>query len=294
MKTLKSIHLKSVLFTVAITAMTPCLTPAQANDAIQVDKAKAAMTTNAPAGGQTLAQKAQNPVASLISVPIQNNFNFGVGPTDGVQYQTLWEPVVPMQLNKDWNLINRAIIPVPVYQPRVSGTQGSTWGIGDINYEAFISPAKPGKLIWGVGPIFSFPTASSDILGSGKWSAGPTVVVLTMPGHFVLGSLFSQSWSFAGDSDRAGVSLGSWQYFINYNIPNGKGWYLSSSPTMTANWNAPGRNQFTVPVGAGVGKIFKIGKQPMNAKIQAFGFPVRPEGGPEWGLQFQLTFLFPK
>jgi hypothetical protein len=250
--------------------------------------------TEASGDTRSLAKAAQNPVANMISVPIQNNFNFGVGPTDGVQYNTLWQPVYPISLTEDWNLINRAIIPVPMYQPRVSSSQGSTWGIGDIQYEAFISPANPGKVIWAVGPYLSFPSASSDVLGTGKWSAGPAVVALTMPGHWVFGALASQLWSFAGDDDRSNVSFGTLQYFINYNIPNGKGWYLTSSPTMTANWNAAGSQQFTVPVGGGVGKIFKIGKQSMNAKIQAFGYPVKPDGGPDWGLQFQLTFLFPQ
>lgn len=241
----------------------------------------------------SLAKQSQNPIASLISVPFQNNFNFGVGLDNDVQYNTLIQPVIPVKINEDWNLINRTIIPI-MYQPRMSETVGSAWGLGDIQYQGYISPAKASKITWGAGPVMTLPSATSSALGAGKFSAGAGLVALTMPGNWVIGVLANNVWSVAGSGNRGNVNLMTLQYFVNYNIPKSKGWYLSSAPVMTANWNAPDGQSWTVPVGGGVGKIFKIGKQPFNAKIQFFAYPAKPVNGPDWGLQFQLTVLFPK
>ena len=236
-----------------------------------------------------LAKKSQNPVSDLISVPVQGNFNFGL-PGDDAQFINLIQPVVPQSLNDDWNWIHRGIIPVPMYQPGID----STWGLGDIQYEGFLSPANPGSLIWGVGPYLSFPTATGSVLGSEKFSAGPAVVLLTMPGNWVIGGLATHLWSYAGDSDRSDVNLTSFQYFLNYNIPDSGGWYLTSAPTMTFNWEAPSGERTTVPLGGGIGRVFKLGEQHLNAKAQFFGYADAPTGGPDWSFQFQLTFLFPQ
>jgi hypothetical protein len=128
-------------------------------------------------------------------------------------------------------------------------------------------------------------------LGSDKWGAGPSVVILTMPGQWVIGSLLSNVWSFAGSGDQD-INLFTWQYFVNYNLPGG--WYLPSSPIITANWEADSDNRWTIPFGGGVGKIFKIGKQSMNALVQAFYNVKRPDFGSDWTLRLQLQFLFPK
>ena len=238
-----------------------------------------------------LAKAAQNPVADMISLPFQNNTNFGIGPDDDVQNVLNIQPVIPINLNTNWNLITRTIAPL-IYQPQTVPEISSEFGLGDINETVFLSPAKPGEVIWGIGPIVSMPTATSDVLGTGKWSAGASVVALTMPGRWVIGGLVSNLWSFAGDSDRADVNQFLFQYFINYNMP--EGWYLTSSPTITANWEAESGEQWTVPLGGGLGKIFKIGNQPMNAQMQAFYNVETPNEGPDWSLRFQLQFLFPK
>ena len=135
------------------------------------------------------------------------------------------------------------------------------------------------------------PTATDDALGSDKWGAGASVVLLTMPGKWVVGSLFSNVWSFAGSGDQD-VNLFTWQYFINYNLP--KKWYLTSAPIITANWEADSDNTWTVPFGGGIGKIFNIGKQPLNGQISAYYNVEKPEFGPDWQLRVQLQFLFPK
>jgi len=241
-------------------------------------------------GTEELAKKTQNPVSDLISLPLQNNTNFGIGPHDRTQNVLNIQPVIPINV-REWNLINRTILPL-IYQPDIFDSSGGTFGLGDINSTLFLSPAKPSKFIWGVGPIISFPTATDDVLGSGKWSAGPSAVGLVMPGKWVLGALVNNIWSFAGDSERRSVNQFLLQYFVNYNLP--KGWYLSSAPILTANWKADSGNQWTVPFGGGVGKIFRIGKQPMNAQVQAFYNAVKPDNGPDWTLRLQFQFLFPK
>ena len=243
------------------------------------------------ASNSDLAKQAQNPVANLISLPLQNNTNFSIGPDDETQNILNIQPVWPVSINDDWNLITRTILPV-VSQPNIlTGGDGRINGLGDTTFTGFFSPKASGKLIWGAGPVFLIPTATDDALGSDKWGAGASAVLLTMPGKWVVGSLFSNVWSFAGSGDQD-VNLFTWQYFINYNLPNK--WYLTSAPIITANWEADSDNTWTVPFGGGIGKIFNIGKQPMNGQISAYYNVEKPEFGPDWQLRVQLQFLFPK
>ena len=236
-----------------------------------------------------LARAAQNPVGDLISLPFQNNMNFDVGPADRTQNIHNIQPVLPIGLSKDWNLITRTILPV-ISQP-APGTD-RTNGLGDLNFTGFISPKKPGKVIWGVGPALVFPTATDDVLGTGKFSIGPSAVALTMKGQWVIGALASNIWSVAGDDDRADVNFFLMQYFVNYNFPSG--WYLTSAPIVTANWEADSGEKWTVPFGGGVGKVFRIGKQPMNINTQVFYNVETPTNGARWQWRFQIQLLFPK
>jgi hypothetical protein len=240
---------------------------------------------------EALAKAAQNPVAKLISVPFQNNFNFGVGPNNAMQYVLNVQPVIPISLSEDWNLITRTIMPI-INQPSPAPGVPSAFGLGDINPTFFLSPAKSGKLIWGVGPTFTFPTATDSILGAGKWSAGPAAVALTMHGHWVIGALANQQWSFAGWGDHA-VSAMLIQPFINYNLPHG--WYLTTAPIITADWEADSENRWTAPIGGGVGKIQRFGKLPLNIQLSAYyNLETPKEMGADWQLRFQVQFLFPK
>ena len=164
---------------------------------------------------EELAKAAQNPVADMISLPFQNNTNFGIGPDDETQNILNIQPVFPFTLNEDWNLITRTILPV-VSQPNVlTSGEGRNNGLGDTTVTGFFSPKDSSKLIWGVGPTFLIPTATDDTLGSDKWGAGASVVLLAMPGRWVVGSLFSNVWSFAGSGDQD-LNNFTWQYFINY------------------------------------------------------------------------------
>lgn len=239
---------------------------------------------------EDLAKQTQNPVSDLISVPFQNNTSFGIGPNDRTQNVLNIQPVVPFALNESWNLIWRTIVPV-VTQPDVRASSGSTSGLGDINASLFFSPSKPSKFIWGAGPVISLPTATDRVLGTDKWGLGPSFVGLTMRGKWVIGALVNNVWSVGGDSARADVNQFLLQYFINYNLPHG--WYLTSGPIIVANWEADD-DRWLVPFGGGFGKIFRIGRQPLNGSAQVFYNVETPEGGPDWALRLQLQLLFPK
>jgi hypothetical protein len=252
-----------------------------------------------------LAKAAQNPVANMISLPLQNNTNFNVGPQERTQNILNIQPVYPISLNDDWNLITRTILPV-VSQPTFTfsqvGSGGSSadpfetdrvFGLGDTTFTAFLSPKDSGEITWGVGPVVLLPTATDDDLGNDRWGLGPSAVVLTMPGNWVVGSLFSNIWSVGG-SGTQDINLFTWQYFINYNIPDGNGLYLTSAPIINANWEADSDNRWTIPFGGGIGKIFKIGRQPVNAQVSAYYNVEKPDFAPDWQLRLQLQLLFPK
>jgi len=235
---------------------------------------------------EALAKATQNPVADLISVPLQNNFNFPVGPGDDLQWVCNIQPVWPINLNEDWNLITRTILPV-IYQPSLAPGLDSEFGLGDTTFSAFLSPAKSGKLIWGAGPVILIPTSTADVLGAGQWGLGPSAVALQMSGPWVYGALVNNVWSFEGD-----VNSFLLQPFVNYNLPGG--WYVGSAPIITANWKAPSGEEWTVPIGVQGGKITRLGKLPVNLQLGVFYNVERPAGGPDWNLRLQIQFLFPK
>jgi len=242
-------------------------------------------------GESSLAKQTQNPVADLISVPFQNNTNFGLGPEDRTGNNLNIQPVLPFHLG-DWNLISRTIMPID-YRPDVFESSGGEFGLGDIDQSFFFSPAEASEWIWGIGPDIILPTAVNDRLGNGKWSIGPSVLALTMQGPWVVGALAKNLWSVAGDSDRNNVNFFLMQPFVNYNLNDG--WYLTSSPIITADWNSESSsNRWIVPVGGGFGKVHRVGAQPINLSLQVFGSAERPSGGPDWTLRTQVQLLFPK
>lgn len=244
---------------------------------------------------QALAKASQNPVASMISVPFEFNNTINNGPEDEYVGNLNIKPVIPVSLGEDVNLINRAIIPIFYQDGDPWGIHsGSDFGLGDIVYQGFFSPAKPGKIIWGIGPEVHFPTGR-DRFTSDQWSAGPSAVVLTMPGRWVIGALVSNVWNIGdGYNDAPDVNSMTAQYFINYNFDGG--WYVTTAPVMTANWEADDSDdQWTIPVGGGFGRVFKIGNQHVNMKVAAYYNAIAPSGNNDvWNFQYQCTFMFPK
>lgn len=235
----------------------------------------------------------QNPIASMISLPFQSNTDFNIGPDDRTRSVLNIQPVVPVSLGENTKLIVRTIIPVVLTQPTygVNG-EDSQSGLGDIGMSLYFTPAKTGKIIWGVGPALGFPTATDEKLGTQKWSAGPSFIGLVQPKGWTMGFIVQNTWSYAGNSDRADVNLFYSQVFITKNLPNQ--WYVNTAPIITSNWEAPSGQQWTVPLGAGVGRLFFIGKMPFNGQVGYYNHVVAPDNGPEWQLRVQLNLLFPQ
>ncbi len=237
-----------------------------------------------------LAKKAQNPVENMISLPFNNNFNFNYGPANQLQFVLNMKPVIPIELNDSWNLITRTIIPMQVQPTLPSG--GYMTGLGDINPTFFLSPSRPGKIVWGVGPSIIFPTATRQQMGQGKYSVGPSVVVLTMPGHWVVGALSSATWTVGGQSSRPGIEIFTLQYFINYNLP--KGWYITSQPVISANRKPGSRYSWTVPFGGGAGRVFQLGEQALNTAIEVYKNAKTPQYQSNLQVELSISLLFPK
>ena len=265
-------------------------------------------SSSAPGLADDLQKQSQNPVASLISLPFETSANFDVGPSEKMAYNTLIKPVYPVELTENFNLINRVIAPVvyiegqdiappPGSSFELGGSEifpgtSSEFGLGNIQYQAFFSPAQPGDWIWGVGPAFELPTNTDSKLGSDTWSAGVAAVALRIQGNWVYGLLLQNIWDVASESGEPDVNRATVQPILNYNLPNG--WYLTAGTTMSANWEADSGEEWTVPLGGGVGRLVRFGKQPVDFKLVAYDNVEKPEFGADWTLQFTVKMLFPK
>jgi hypothetical protein len=249
---------------------------------------------HAEMSAEDLAKAAQNPIGNLISLPFQNNTNFDVGPQGGTQNILNIQPVIPFKVNEDWNIITRTILPL-IWQPGFAPGEGTTFGLGDLQLSAFLSPSVPGAdgLIWGVGLITQMPTDTND-LGNKNWGLGPTAVLLKLEkgNPWVYGALVNNVWSLTSNQRGGAYSNFLIQPFVNYNFPNGT--YINSAPIITADWKAESGQQWTVPLGIGVGKIFHLGKLPVNTQLGAYYNVVKPDNGANWQLRAQVQLMFPK
>jgi hypothetical protein len=257
-----------------------------------------ATTVCAPAhagmSDEELAKLAQNPVGNLVSVPFQNNTNYNLGPTGRTQNVLNIQPVIPITLNENWNLITRTIMPL-IWQPEFAPSQGTTFGLGDTQFSAFASPSRPtpSGLIWGAGAIVQMPTNTNG-LGNKNWGLGPSAVALHMQqgDPWVYGALANNVWSLSSDNRGGAYNNFLIQPFVNYNFP--QGFYINSAPIITANWKADSGDQWTVPLGAGIGKIFHLGRLPVNTQVGAYYNVVHPDNAAEWSTRLQAQFMFPK
>jgi len=235
-----------------------------------------------------LAKETQNPVSSLVSVPFQFNFNNGGDLADGTALNLNFQPVMPFKLTEDVNLIFRTIVPINT-APGPNGTRYS--GMGDIQTQLFLTAAKPGKIIWGVGPVFSLPVATSSAFETGTFGAGVTAVLLKNAGPWVLGSLFAQVWPMTDTGGAPETNVFSWQPFVNYNF--GTGWALSTAPVILANWDAPDGQEWTVPIGVGITKTTVFNRRPMNVGFQYYRNVERPDGSAGQSFRFIIALLYP-
>jgi len=238
-----------------------------------------------------LARKMHNPVSDRISLTLDSRINFGAGLNDGTQSIHNFGSLYSFNLADDWNLVNSTIVPV-VDQPEFIPGTGDQFGLGDISSTFFLMPRSSRFAIFGVGPVISFPTATDKTLGLEKWRVGPAVAVVSMPGRWVFGAVVNNLWSVGGNSNREDVNSMTISPFVYYNFPNR--WYAVSSPIIRAAWTADSEDHWIVPIGGGVGKIFEIGKQKMNASAQAFYNVEQTVAIADWSLRLQFQFLFPK
>jgi hypothetical protein len=232
------------------------------------------------------AQEAQNPIANIISVPFQNNTYLNYGPYKSDANILVIQPVYPLAIDSDWNLVTRWVTPV-IATPRVSPSQGDKFGLGNMEPEFYFSPTHVGDIIWGMGPKLWLPTATDRTLGLDRWGAGPTAVALTIQGPWVVGVLANNVWAGSAAQKANQLTINP---FLNYNFSGG--WYVASAEIITANWLAKSGQQWTVPLGGGVGRLFRMGLLPVNARLQVLNNVVHPQDAPNWQLQFQLQFLF--
>ena len=248
----------------------------------------------APADGQAnaaeLAKKLQNPIADLISVPVQNNWDFGIGPADAMRYTVNIQPVIPVSLTHDWNLIIRTILPVIYAESPVPGGDTKA-GLGDITQSFFLSPKAPtsGGWIWGVGPVFLYPSATDRALGAEKLGLGPTAVVLKQEHGWTYGLLLNHIWSVAGPSSRDEVNATFMQPFLTYTTKTFTTFGINTETTY--DWE---HQQGTVPINWFAQQLLKIGTLPIAFQLGVRYYAEKPEGGPDWGLRFVTTLLFPK
>ncbi len=250
-----------------------------------------AATDPAPAQDQELAKKLSNPVASLISVPFQWNYDHGFGPTDGNKVTLNIQPVIPITLNDHWNLISRTIAPI-TWQNDIAGPSGVQFGLSDTTQSFFFSPKEPTSagIIWGLGPVALLPTGTDDLLSARKWGAGPTGVVLRQQGPWTYGTLANHIWSFAGDGNREDVNSTFIQPFLSYTTKDA--WTFTLNSETTYNWTS---EDWSVPINAMVAKLVTIDKQPISLQAGVRYYAASSDNGAEgFGARASVTFLFPK
>lgn len=237
-----------------------------------------------------IAQKLNDPTASLISLPFQNNFDWGAGPDgDGFQYKLNVQPVIPINLNDDWKIIWRTILPF-ITQEDVIGTSDQT-GLDDLNTTIWFSPQKKseGQPTIGIGPILQFPTATDDLLGSEKWAIGPSAIFLRQAHGWTAGILANHLWSVAGEEDRQELSVTFIQPFVSYTTPKHTTFGVNSESGY--DWE---NEQWTIPLNVFITQLVKIGGMPVSFQLGARYYADAPEEGPEWGLRFSATLVFPE
>ena len=275
----------------------PRAAPALAFAAILVAPVAIAQRREQPPSGtdeNKLARAVQNPVARLTSVPLQNEAELGIGPYDRVRNTLGIQPTIGVAVTRDVGIISRTRLPF-VSRPEARQHSGSTSGLGDITESLLVIPNATAGVVWGVGASLLLPTATPSELGAGKLGLGPSAAVVVQPKPWTIGAVGVQMWSVAGASNRREVSQLAVIPVVTYHLP--RGWYLTTSPIVTANWNAASSGDaWTVPVGGGAGKVVVVDQLPINVAAAAYWYAIRPDtvAAPSMTVQLQVALLFPR
>jgi hypothetical protein len=233
-----------------------------------------------------------NPLTQRMSLPFESTFQFGVGPNEDLRYTLKIKSVFPMPLGRDWHLFHRPIVEI-LAQPEPKPGEAGAFGLGDLEYQLYVSPPSTKDFIWGLGPDLWFPTATATALGTGKASAGVAGAFHLVIDPWTLGAIVTQHWSYAGDPDRSSVSELTVQPHVVFHLPDG--WYLVSSPILKANWKAASGQVWTIPVGGGGGKEFDLAAgEKVNVQLQGLYNVARPDFHGRWELRLTLQWLFPR
>jgi hypothetical protein len=255
-----------------------------------VDAQQAGSSQPAPADANAeLARKLANPISDLVSVPFQFNWEQNVGTNEETRFVLNVQPVIPFSVSRDWNMITRVIVPF-VSQPPLFDGGAPAFGVSDVLASFFFSP-KAGGITWGVGPVVSLPSTSISTLGTGKWSAGPTAVVLKQTGAWTVGALWNQIWSFAGNAGRNDVNQMFLQPFLAYQATRTVTFTVQSETT--ANWEVD-EGRWTVPINVLLAKISTFGVFPASYQLGVGAFPAHPESGPSWKVRGAIVILLPR
>jgi hypothetical protein len=247
----------------------------------------------------SLAKQAQNPVANMVSLPLQYNYYTGGGLGTASEMVLNVQPVLPLPIGKNWLIVSRTIVPfVSIPLPLGNTALGQNplvtpqfGGIADIEEQAYFTSTRPSKWTWAVGPIFSFPTATNRLARTGQWGLGPTAVALTMPGPWVIGTLVNNVWRIGGESNGHVLNTFTLQPFVNYNLPYA--WAISTAPLITSDWSAREGQRWTVPIGLGVSKITHIVEQPLNLQLEYYHNVKHPDLGGSNQLRLSVAALWP-
>lgn len=254
--------------------------------ALSIRSAQAQQTAPNTLTPEELAKSTHNPFEDFIKVQFESDTEFSIGPHHNAGDSSSVTPLVPFHLNVDWDLIARPYVAI-TYQP----SPHEQFGLNDSQVSLFLTPHNASEWIWGIGPILQLPTATSDGLGTGRWSAGPTAALIYSKGPWFNGVLAYQLMSFAGNRDRGSVNQTYLEPQLSYNFESG--WYVDSDPSITFDWTADAANGWTIPIGADVGKAFYFGSQSMSLQVGVYDFLKRPDGTPQWMIPVQLTLLYP-
>jgi hypothetical protein len=243
---------------------------------------------------ENLEKLARNPVGDAVKIPLAESINFDAGPHGRTSSSLQIQPTIPFPIAKDWLLIPRIVATPAAYEPETSQASGGSTGLGDMVATVFLTPARTGMVVWGVGPSLLIPTATDTNTGAGKWGLGPSLALIVQPNWGSIATAVQNIWSLPGNSQRTSVNQLQIETSLSYNLPHG--WYLLTAPTFSSDWTQSSGDRWLVPFGGGAGRTLEFGKKAVDWNIAVYSNAIRPVGQlyPKWQISLQCTLLYPR